>query len=80
MSVHLSHEKVRARDYADLTAEELAAAGPETRLDVIHKDISVQGDLTQEQVERLREIAERCPVNRTLMTPPRVVASMTLGH
>jgi len=34
--------------------------------DVIHKKIEVTGDLTEDQIERLRYIATRCPVNLTL--------------
>jgi putative redox protein len=35
-------------------------------LDQIEKSIVVSGPLTDDQVERLGEIAEKCPVNRTL--------------
>lgn len=35
-------------------------------IDVITKDIEFDGDLTDEQITRLREIADRCPVYRTL--------------
>ena len=36
------------------------------KVDVFHRVVHVQGDLSQEQRERLLEIANRCPVHRTL--------------
>lgn len=36
------------------------------RLDRVERDLALTGDLTEEQRERLLEIAERCPVHRTL--------------
>lgn len=32
----------------------------------IHATLTIEGDLTDEQRQRLREIADRCPVHRTL--------------
>jgi len=36
------------------------------KLDIIERDIQLQGDLSDEQRLRLMEIADRCPVHRTL--------------
>ena len=36
------------------------------KVDVFHRIVHVDGDLSQEQRERLLEIANRCPVHRTL--------------
>lgn len=36
-------------------------------VDVITKTVEFAGDLTDDQRERLREIADRCPVHRTLL-------------
>ncbi len=38
----------------------------DNRIDVIDRSIVLQGDLTDEQRKRLIEIAEKCPVHRTL--------------
>jgi putative redox protein len=76
VAVHLSHDKIDARDCADCTPEEIAAA-INGRIDVIHTDVTVQGDLTSEQTARLLEITARCPVHRTLEARPRFVASIT---
>ena len=67
VAVQLNHEKV-----PDETK-------PDTRIDLINLDISVRGDLTQEQIDRLLEIAGRCPVHRTLEAPPKIVSTIVGG-
>ena len=36
------------------------------KIEVLERTITLQGDLSDEQRERLLQIAERCPVHRTL--------------
>lgn len=36
--------------------------------DIFHRTLTLQGPLTEEQRQRLLEIAERCPVSRTLQS------------
>lgn len=55
----LSHEKIHAEDCMDCETEK-------GRIDRIEKEIELTGDLTPEQIKRLLEISERCPVHRTL--------------
>jgi uncharacterized OsmC-like protein len=43
-----------------------------SQLDLITKHLELEGDLSQEQQTRLREIAERCPVNVTLRNGIRI--------
>lgn len=38
----------------------------DNRIDVIDRSIVLRGDLTEEQRKKLLEIAEKCPVHRTL--------------
>jgi uncharacterized OsmC-like protein len=57
--VHLKHSKVHALDGA-------AAGSAEARTDTIERIIELSGALDDEQRARLIEIAERCPVHRTL--------------
>jgi uncharacterized OsmC-like protein len=78
VSVQLSHSKVRPEPPA-FTAAEVEALGPNARVDVMHCDVSVTGDLSEEQTQRLLEIASRCPVHRTLEASSRIVMSMTSG-
>jgi len=59
VTVHLRHSKIHAED----------CAGCETKegmLDRIERDIHFAGALTDEQRSRLLEIANKCPVHRTL--------------
>jgi putative redox protein len=37
-----------------------------TRLEVVTREIEMDGALTEDQVTRLMEIAEKCPVHKTL--------------
>jgi uncharacterized OsmC-like protein len=79
VSVHLTHDKVDASICADCTPEELASIDGEGRIDLIQSNISVRGDLTAGQMQRLLEIAERCPVHRLLAGRPRIVSEITGG-
>lgn len=59
VTVHLSHEKIHAEDCINCETKE-------GKIDRIKRRISLTGNLNSEQIERLREIARRCPVHRTL--------------
>ncbi len=56
---------VRAyRERAEVPAPE--AGGAPVKVDKFTCEVSIDGDLTEEQRERMRQIADRCPVHRTL--------------
>jgi len=57
--VRLSHEKIHAEDCKDCETGD-------GKIDRIDRDIELHGDLSAEQRERLLEIANKCPVHRTL--------------
>jgi len=57
-TVRLSHRKVHAEDCRDCESES-------GKVDRIHREVQVTGDLTDEQRDRLLEIADKCPVHRT---------------
>ena len=57
--VRLEHAKIHAQDCAECETKE-------GKVDRITAEIHLEGPLTAEQRDRLREIAERCPVHRTL--------------
>lgn len=73
ISVHLTHDRVHAKDSQD-------AEGEGGRVDLITRDISLRGELTAEQKQRLLEIAGRCPVHKTLTGSPKVVDSIIGGE
>lgn len=57
--VSLSHRKIHAEDCADCETRD-------GKIDEITRSIALQGELDTEQRARLLEIAEKCPVHRTL--------------
>src|SRR6187551_278429 len=59
VTVRLRHSRVHVEDCA--TCEKRPA-----KLTLIERDIELEGSLDDEQRERLLEIANRCPVHRTL--------------
>ncbi len=59
--VRLLHSKVHATDCAECETQD-------GKLDRIEREIEVLGPLTDEQRQRLLEIANRCPVHRTLQS------------
>jgi putative redox protein len=48
------------------SVENLNSEGIKTRSTLIDCRLNLQGELTQEQIQRLTDIASRCPVHRTL--------------
>ena len=59
VSVRLEHSKIHAADCADCETKE-------GMLDRIDRAIALTGNLDAEQRARLLEIADKCPVHRTL--------------
>jgi putative redox protein len=76
VNVDISHEKVHPSACIDASEEE-RNAGPSARVDLFRMQIAVKGDLSQEQLDRLLEIAERCPVHRTVEATPKFSSSIT---
>ena len=59
VTVVLTHGKIHARDCADCETKD-------GKVDRIERAIELGGPLSKEQRARLLEIAQRCPVHRTL--------------
>ena len=59
VSVELKHEKIHAADCAECETRE-------GKIDRIDRLITLEGDLVPQQRARLLEIADKCPVHRTL--------------
>jgi putative redox protein len=57
--VYLSHDKIHAMDCAECESVK-------GKVDCIDRVVELRGDLDEEQVERLLQIADRCPVHLTL--------------
>jgi putative redox protein len=48
----------------------------ERRVHRFEREITLSGELTEDQRERLKEIAERCPVHRTLAEDKEIVTRL----
>jgi len=59
VTVHLRHSKIHALDCAECETKD-------GMLDRIERDVHFAGSLTAEQRSKLLEIANKCPVHRTL--------------
>lgn len=57
--VKLKYDKIYAKDCAD-------CENNNSMVDHIDRQIELQGDLTEDQRKKLLEIANKCPVHRTL--------------
>jgi putative redox protein len=65
VSVTLSHAKIHAQDCEDCETRE-------GKIDQIERALTLTGDLTDEQRMRLVEIADKCPVHRTLTSEIKI--------
>jgi putative redox protein len=59
VTVDLKHDKVHAADCEDCETKD-------TKIDRIERVLTLEGDLDEAQRARLLEIANKCPVHRTL--------------
>lgn len=69
ITVHLRHSKIHAVDCAECETKD-------GMLDRIERDIQVGGVLSDEQRAKLLEIADKCPVHRTLTSEIQIHTRM----
>ncbi|MDX2302505.1 MAG: bifunctional alpha/beta hydrolase/OsmC family protein [Microscillaceae bacterium] len=65
VKVHLKHHKIHAQDCND-------CENKEGKIDHIERIIELEGELDESQLQRLLEIADKCPVHRTLHSEVKV--------
>jgi putative redox protein len=65
VTVRLRHFRIHAADCADCETKD-------GKLDQIERELSFSGMLSDEQRGRLLEIAEKCPVHRTLTSEVKI--------
>lgn len=70
VDVTLSHQKMHAKDCLDCETKGSA------KLDRIDCTIQFEGELDESQIKRLVEIADRCPVHRTLTSEIKIYTSL----
>ena len=69
VTVRLRHGKVYAADCAECETKE-------GKIDRIEREIELSGELSAEQRQRLLEIADKCPVHRTLERKNEIVTAL----
>ena len=69
VEVHINHGKKYVDDC-------MACETKEMKIDHFEREIELEGDLTDEQINRLLEIADRCPVHRTLNKEIRIITTL----
>ncbi|MEO0359019.1 MAG: OsmC family protein, partial [Pseudomonadota bacterium] len=67
VSVDVTHDKIHAE----------AAEGQNQKVDRFNRTIKLTGDLTDDQRARLLDIADRCPVHKTLERETHITTSLT---
>lgn len=67
--VRLTHQKIHADDCAQCETET-------GKVDHIEADITISGDLTPEERQKIFEIAERCPVHKTITNEVIIKANL----
>jgi uncharacterized OsmC-like protein/fermentation-respiration switch protein FrsA (DUF1100 family) len=70
--VRLSHAKVHAEDCRDCDEKDC-------KIDRFERELDLQGDLDDDQRQRLIEISEKCPVHRTLMEEVEIATTLRKG-
>ena len=66
--VDVSHDKVHAQDAEGSTGAQ--------KIDSFHREITLEGDLDAAHRQRLLEIADKCPVHRTLEASSRITTAL----
>ncbi|MDJ0738788.1 MAG: bifunctional alpha/beta hydrolase/OsmC family protein [Gammaproteobacteria bacterium] len=72
IEVRLRHERVHAEDCADCESDS-------AKIERISRVLTLRGGLSAAQRERLLQIADRCPVHRTLEGEPQIVTMLDDG-
>lgn len=67
--VRLSHQKIHALDCGHCEATD-------GKIDRMEREIELIGELNDEQRKRLLEIAERCPVHKTLHNEVDIISRL----
>ena len=71
VTVRLRHERIYAKDCEDCVEKK------DGHVERITREVGLSGPLSAEQKARLIEIAERCPVHKTLAGPTKIETILT---
>ena len=70
VSIRLTYERTHVKDCEEDVETAIR------RMHRIEREVHLEGDLSDEQRQRLLEIAERCPVHRSLTEAKEIVTSL----
>jgi len=70
VTVHVRHNKIHAEDCAD------CGEGREGKIDRFERELVLEGNLDGEMRSRLKEIADKCPVHKTLESEAVVITRL----
>lgn len=68
--MELRHNKRHDEDCQD-------CENPQSKIDVIEKEVIVEGDLSDEQLDKILDISKKCPVHRTLIGDIKIESEIT---
>ena len=68
--VHINHNNEHALDCEN-------CEDPTAKIDTLTRAITLEGSLSDEQKKRLLEIADRCPVHRTMHSKIQIITTLT---
>jgi putative redox protein len=69
VEVHTSYSKTHALDCEDCESSN-------TKIDTFHREIKITGDFDDKQLERLLQIADKCPVHKTLHSDTQILTKL----
>jgi putative redox protein len=74
VEVKLETDKIYAKDCEDCESD------PNAKVDIIERELTIHGNLEKDQLDRLVQIADKCPVHRTLTSETKIrTKGMTLA-
>ncbi|MDA1189941.1 MAG: OsmC family protein [Chloroflexi bacterium] len=73
VKVEATHDRVNCKELGD------CEDGVESMVDMFRAEITIEGDLTEEQRQRLEKIAAMCRVHKTLTGSPRIEETVRLA-
>ncbi len=68
--MELRHNKRHDEDCQD-------CENPQSKIDVIEKEVILEGDLSDEQLDKILDISKKCPVHRTLIGDIKIESEIT---
>lgn len=72
IEVHTSYGKSHAEDCEDCESDS-------AKIDTFHREIKLTGELDEKQIARILQIADKCPVHKTLHSETQVITKLVNG-